>query len=122
MDSGDGVTHICPVYEGFALPHLTKRLDIAGEQKHRGAVRLHDSYPISGRDITRYLIKLLLLQGYAFNHTADFETVRMMKEKLCYVAYNIHAEEKLAQETTFLVEHYTLPDGRVIKVTRVWKC
>ena len=39
-----------------------------------------------------------------------------MKEKLCYVAYNIHAEEKLAQETTFLVEHYTLPDGRVIKV------
>lgn len=87
------------------------------EQKHRGAVRLHDSYPISGRDITRYLIKLLLLQGYAFNHTADFETVRMMKEKLCYVAYNIHAEEKLAQETTFLVEHYTLPDGRVIKVT-----
>merc|ERR1712025_295039 len=98
VDSGDGVTHICPVYEGFALPHLTKRLDIAG------------------RDITRYLIKLLLLRGYAFNHTADFETARMMKEKLCYVAYNIHAEEKLAQETTFLVEHYTLPDGRVIKV------
>ena len=29
--------------------------------------------------------KLLLLRGYAFNHTADFETVRMMKEKLCYV-------------------------------------
>ena len=98
VDSGDGVTHICPVYEGFALPHLTKRLDIAG------------------RDITRYLIKLLLLRGYAFNHTADFETVRMMKEKLCYVGYNIHAEQKLAQETTFLVEQYTLPDGRVIKV------
>ena len=29
-----------------------------------------------GRDITRYLIKLLLLRGYAFNHTADFETIR----------------------------------------------
>ena len=24
------MTHICPVYEGFALPHLTRRLDIAG--------------------------------------------------------------------------------------------
>ena len=69
-----------------------------------------------GRDITRYLIKLLLLRGYAFNHTADFETVRMMKEKLCYVGYDIMTEQKLAQETTFLVEPYTLPDGRVIKV------
>ncbi|XP_021360409.1 actin-related protein 2 isoform X1 [Mizuhopecten yessoensis] len=98
VDSGDGVTHICPVYEGFALPHLTKRLDIAG------------------RDITKYLIKLLLLRGYAFNHTADFETVRMMKEKLCYVGYDIEQEQKLALETTVLVETYTLPDGRVIKV------
>jgi actin-related protein 2 len=89
VDSGDGVTHICPVYEGFALPHLTRRLDIAG------------------RDITRYLIKLLLLRGYAFNQTADFETVRMMKEKLCYVGYDIAAEQKLAQETTFLVEQVT---------------
>ncbi|TNN17931.1 Actin-related protein isoform 1 [Schistosoma japonicum] len=40
VDSGDGVTHICPVYEGISLPHLTRRLNVAG------------------RDITRYLIKL----------------------------------------------------------------
>ena len=69
VDSGDGVTHIIPVFEGFSLPHLTRRLDVAG------------------RDVTRYLIKLLLLHGYAFNRTADFETVRQIKEKLCYVAY-----------------------------------
>ncbi|KAF4523271.1 hypothetical protein B566_EDAN006894 [Ephemera danica] len=71
VDSGDGVTHICP---------------------------------------------LLLLRGYAFNHSADFETVRMMKEKLCYIGYNIETEQKLTLETTVLVEPYTLPDGRVIKV------
>ena len=39
-----------------------------------------------------------------------------MKEKLCYVGYDIQTEQKLAQETTFFVESYTLPDGRVIKV------
>jgi len=99
VDSGDGVTHICPVYDGYALSHQTRRLNIAG------------------RDITRYLIKLLTLRGHAFNQSADFETVRIMKEKICYVAYNIHAEQKLADETTFLVEHYELPDGRTIKVS-----
>eukprot|EP01110_Echinostelium_bisporum_P012314 TRINITY_DN679_c0_g1_i1.p1 TRINITY_DN679_c0_g1~~TRINITY_DN679_c0_g1_i1.p1 ORF type:complete len:391 (-),score=161.67 TRINITY_DN679_c0_g1_i1:91-1263(-) len=98
VDSGDGVTHIIPVFEGYSLPHLTRRLDVAG------------------RDVTRYLIKLLLLRGYAFNRTADFETVRQIKEKLCYVAYDLQQEDRLANETTVLVENYTLPDGRVIKV------
>lgn len=51
---------------------------------------------------------MLLLRGYAFNHSADFETVRMMKEKLCYVGYDIEQEEKLALETTVLVESYTV--------------
>lgn len=59
---------------------------------------------------------LFYLPGYAFNHSADFETVRMMKEKLCYIGYNIETEKKLALETTVLVEPYTLPDGRVIKI------
>jgi len=100
VDSGDGVTHIIPVIEGFALPHLTRRLDVAG------------------RDVTRYLIKLLLLRGYAFNRTADFETVRQIKEKCCYVANDVQEEERLSNETTVLVESYTLPDRRVIKVGR----
>ncbi|BGP26044.1 actin binding protein [Rhodotorula toruloides] len=98
VDSGDGVTHIVPVYEGFALPHLTKRLDVAG------------------RDVTRYLIKLLLMRGYAFNRTADFETVRQIKEKLCYTSYDLDLDKRLSEETTVLVENYELPDGRVIKV------
>ena len=67
VDSGDGVTHIVPVSDGFSLPHLTRRLDIAG------------------RDVTRYLIKLLM-RGYAFNRTTDFETVREIKQKFCYVS------------------------------------
>lgn len=99
-DSGDGVTHVVPVYDGFSLPHLTRRLNVAG------------------RDVTRYLIKLMLLRGYAFNRTADFETVRQIKEKFCYVGYDLTLEKRLAQETTVLVDRYTLPDGRVIKIGR----
>ena len=66
--------------------------------------------------MTRHLIKLLLLRGYAFNRTADFETVRRIKEELCYVSYDLNFDKQLADETTTLVESYTLPDGRVIKV------
>jgi len=98
VDSGDGVTHIIPVFEGFALTEQIRRINLAG------------------RDITRYLIKLLQGRGYAFNRTADFDTVRQIKEKLCYVGYDVEMERKLALETTVLVESYTLPDGRTIRV------
>lgn len=96
VDSGDGVTHIVPVYESTVLNHLTKRLDVAG------------------RDVTRNLISLLLRRGYALNRTADFETVRQIKEKLCYVSYDLALDQRLSEDTTVLMESYTLPDGRVI--------
>jgi len=98
LDSGDGVTHIVPVWEGICPPLLIKRLNVAG------------------RHITRYLVKLLQVRGYAFNRTADFETVRQIKEKLCYAAYDLEIDRKLALETTVLVQKYELPDGRIIKV------
>lgn len=98
VDSGDGVTHIVPVYDSTVLNHNIRRLDVAG------------------RDVTKNLISLLTRRGYALNRTADFETVRQMKEKLCYVSYDLKVDEKLATDTTVLVESYTLPDGRVIRV------
>ena len=58
------------------------------------------------------------LRGYAFNASADLETVRQLKEDTCYVAYDVARERKLAEETTVLVTKYTLPDGRQIKIGR----
>lgn len=98
VDSGDGVTHIVPVYESVVLNHLTRRLDVAG------------------RDVTRRLISLMLRRGYAFNRTADFETVRQIKEKFCYVSYDLDYDKKMSEETTVLSENYELPDGRVISI------
>ncbi|KAK2943423.1 putative Actin [Blattamonas nauphoetae] len=100
LDSGDGVTHIIPVYESYGLPNSVRRLDIAG------------------RDITKYLIDLLRLKGYTFNRTADFETVNKIKEKCCYVGLDIPLENQLGTETTTLTESFKLPDGRIIKVER----
>jgi len=100
VDSGDGVTHIVPVWEGICPPNLIRRLNVAG------------------RHMTRYLIKLLQVRGYAFNRSADFETVRQIKEQFCYVGHDLEVESRLALETTVLMQSYTLPDGRVIKLGR----
>ena len=62
LDSGDGVTHAVPIYQGFALPHSIMRSDIAG------------------RDVTRYLKLLLRREGLLFKTTSEFEIVRTMKE------------------------------------------
>lgn len=98
VDCGDGVSHVVPVWDGVCPPTLIKRLNVAG------------------RHMTRYLIKLLQLRGYAFNRTADFETMRQIKEKLCYVGYDLEVEKRLALETTTLMSTYKLPDGRIIKL------
>jgi actin-related protein 2 len=99
LDSGDGVTHCIPIFEDYILPQNIKRLDIAG------------------RHITEYLIKLLQMKGYAFNSSADFELVREIKEKYCFVSCDIKSDRKLDAETTYYNSIHKLPDGRKIRIS-----
>ena len=95
VDSGDGVTHIVVVYEAYCINHAVNRVDLAG------------------RDLTSYLQKLLTECNVYLNTTSDFETVRKIKEKACYVALDFDEESKNLKEKKI---EYQLPDNSTIQI------
>ncbi|ELU06547.1 hypothetical protein CAPTEDRAFT_185824 [Capitella teleta] len=104
IDSGDGVTHTVPVYEGYAIPHCISRIDIAG------------------RDLTFYLCRLLRERGFSFVSTAEHQIVRSIKEKLCYVSQSFD-EEVQAYAAQPIDAPYQLPDGQLLHLgTERFRC
>ncbi|XP_029900735.1 actin-like [Myripristis murdjan] len=95
FDSGDGVSHSVPVFEGYCPPHAVQR------------------FPLAGGDVTMELKKLLQEQGVCLRTTAEMEIVREIKEKCCCVALNYEAELKHRGPSSAEM-HYTMPDGQII--------
>ncbi|KAI4189061.1 MAG: hypothetical protein L6R41_001728 [Letrouitia leprolyta] len=108
LDSGDGVSHAVPVYEGFAMPNSIRRIDVAG------------------RDVTEQMQLLFRKSGLVFHTSAEKEVVRAIKEKTCYVAPDPKKEEREwiqhnGRPDGKVVEHI-LPDGNKIKIgSERWK-
>ena len=98
LDSGDGVSHTVPIFEGYAIPHAVQRIYLAG------------------RDLTEYLQQLLKQKGYPFTTPAELEVVRDIKETFCYVVGDFDAAIKEAGESHSCEKNYELPDGRKILI------
>jgi actin-related protein 3 len=87
VDSGDGVTHVIPIADGYP---------IVGSIKH---------VPIAGRCITDFVMDALRDRKEPIP-TKDFkETARIVKEKYCYccpdiVKEHVKFDEKVKDEAT----------------------
>ena len=98
FDSGDGVSHIVPVYDGYCLPHAVARIDIAG------------------RDLTDYMGKILTERGYSFFTSSEREIVREIKEEVAYVALDFDAEMQKSIDSSEVDTFYKLPDEQMITI------
>lgn len=90
IDAGDGVTHIIPVVEGYAIASAIKHI------------------PIAGRDVSHFLQQLLRDRGNTGIPPEDsLEVARRLKEELCYVCPDMAKEFiKYDQEPEKYVREY----------------
>ena len=89
IDMGDGITQFSPIYEGFLLEDKCERINIGG------------------KDITKYMRKILNKKGYKFSKDSEKYIARAIKEKACYISLSKDEVE------TF---EYELPDGNIVNI------
>ncbi len=97
-DSGDGVTHFVPIFDGYALPHSIERINLAG------------------RDLTDYMLKILSERGLHYTTSAEREIVKDIKEKHCYIALDYDQELEESKTGSSKEQDYQMPDGSMISV------
>jgi centractin len=100
LESGEGVTQSCVVYEGFSLPNSYERFDYGGA------------------DVSEYLKLLLKKKGYNFYNSTEFRLVNEIKENSCFCLSNnlnidINDAKKGLNRNPI---NYYLPDGTSISI------
>ena len=96
LDSGHGVTHCVPIYEGYAIPHAILTM------------------PLGGKDLSEYMYNMINKSGIIDKHDEDsqefdIDCARQIKESYCLVAQDFDAEMKAAQENKTIDREYVLP-------------
>lgn len=96
IDSGETVTNYVPVYEGFAFDHATIKSKIGG------------------RDLTDYMIKLILDRKVNIDTSQKKLIINDAKERFCSVSldYETDKKEDFSNNESTIV----LPDGEKINI------
>ena len=97
LESGEGVTQSCVVYEGYSIPSSYER------------------YNYGGKDVTEFLRDLLKKKGYHFYNSTELKIINEIKENLCYLEIN---KRNNSYKKTINIKNspYYLPDGSNISI------
>ena len=90
IDMGDGSTQFSPVVNEKLLEDKCERINIGG------------------KDITKYMRKILNKKGYIFEKFSEKRIAREFKEKACYIS--LSSNEKVEPF------EYELPDGNLVNI------
>lgn len=97
VDIGADELFVVPVFDGYALPHTTLRINLAGEA------------------VTDYLTTLLNERQDPITDTMGREIMRDLKQKKCRVALDFQRELDTL-DLDGVAEPYDLPDGNVFYI------
>lgn len=100
VESGDEITNIVPIYEGYQIQDSIKRINLGG------------------RDITNNLIILLENRGYDFNSNIFWnidELFNNIKEQKCFVSYDYENDMKRTNDYNF---HYKDDDNVDLQINK----
>jgi actin-related protein 3 len=90
IDSGDGVTHVIPVAEGYVIGSCIKHI------------------PIAGRNITSFIQSLLRERELGIPPEQSLETAKAIKERYCYICPDIAKEfDKYDKTPSKWIKQYT---------------
>lgn len=102
IDSGDGVTHVIPVAEGYVIGSCIRAL------------------PVAGRDVTQFIQKLMRERGEPVPPEDSLEVSRLVKEQHCYTCQDMVKEfNKFDANPAKHIKTYTGVHGRTKKE---WSC
>lgn len=98
LDSGEAVSHMVPIFEGYAIPHATLKVKLGGS------------------DLTNYMRKILKERGHTFNIHTESHIVQDIKETMSYIVADFAGGLKESEESHACEMNYEMPDGRKILV------
>ncbi|MFX1492720.1 MAG: zinc ribbon domain-containing protein [Promethearchaeota archaeon] len=93
IESGDGITWICPIINGQIIDQAVQKLTLGGT------------------DVNQYLKNLLMREGIHIESSAIDEIIKDMKEKNCY--FILDPKNPPTQDERFSI---AMPDGSTISI------